>query len=155
MRRTVLTFSLMLTLAGGAYGQSVTASVGACTISTSEDVLRQTDRGSVEAHVLSWTSGSGTVTAVLSGINAELLRASYNPGAASPTASYDITLKDADGYDALRGSGANLSATANSEAWIADSTSGYFGFPIAGNFTLSVTNAGTSKAGTILLYTRR
>lgn len=68
---------------------------------------------------------------------------------AVPTASYDITITDADGDDVLLGQGANRSDTATehvartSLAAVASS-----------KLTLNVSSAGNTTAGTVIIYVR-
>ena len=104
--------------------------------------------------VVSWTSHTdGTADGTVNGINGTILRVVTNPGAAAPTDGYDVTLTDEDGIDVLAGLGADRD-TANSENIVPlDVTSG-LPFVVAGALTLSVTNAGSQKNGTVSIYFR-
>lgn len=69
-------------------------------------------------------------------------------GGTAPTDKYDITIVDEDGVDVLNGLGADRSATltqhkANTDGLV---------LCAANNLTLTVANAGNSKAGTVYLY---
>ena len=113
---------------------------------------------SVRATTIAWDAdGSGNCTQWVEGVAGQVVRIYIDPGANSsaptgvaPSASYDVTLRDAYGFDALRGTGANLSATVNkSVSW---PSSGEW---VQSTLTLAVTNAGASGEGTIRLVTRR
>jgi len=66
-----------------------------------------------------------------------------------PTDNYDLTVTDVGGHDVLLGQGANRD-TANTEYVAGTSLAGVAGSKL----TLNVTNAGTSKGGTCILYIR-
>lgn len=113
---------------------------------------------SVRATTITWDcNASGTCTALVNGIAGQVVRLYYDPGAngvapsgASPSANYDITLSDQYGFDVLRGTGQNLSATVNKTvSW---PTSGEW---VQDTLTLSVSGAGASGEGTLRIVTRR
>jgi hypothetical protein len=100
-----------------------------------------------------WESSSsgaadGTTTNYFTG---EVIRMITDPGTAAPTADYDIVVNDADGYDILHGAGADRH-TSNTEQVL--SGTGVLGSCVATRLTLAVTNAGDTKAGTLILYLR-
>lgn len=70
-------------------------------------------------------------------------------GSAAPTDDYDITITDEDGYDVLMGAGANRD-TATTEQVLATS----LGCVANDKLTLNVANAGSAKAGVVVLYIR-
>jgi hypothetical protein len=113
-------------------------------------------------HTFEWTSdGSGdaviTTDYAVSGV---ITRVVFIPSStAAPTADYDITLTDPHGVDVLAGLGANLSDT--------DTLSTCPGTPLTdgttvsvvpmfvdGILTLTVSNAGDTKAGTVVVFVR-
>jgi hypothetical protein len=76
-----------------------------------------------------------------------LMRMTTFPGT-TPTALYDITVKDEDGVDILNGLGADRSATLTENKAQSDGLL----FTAATSLTLAVANAGNSKGGTVILY---
>lgn len=97
----------------------------------------------------SWTSTAGGAADLVTtkSYYGEVLALVTNPDdSAAPTAAYDITITDADSYDVMQGAGANRDAT-NTETAVPTATSVAFGA-----LTLNVTNAGSAKAGTAVLY---
>lgn len=101
-----------------------------------------------------WTAGTvgddGTASgATTYDYNGELLGFITIPGSGgdAPTDNYDITITDADGHDVLLAAGANRD-TANTEYVTKASLAGVAGSKL----TINVTNAGTSKKGTAILY---
>lgn len=77
------------------------------------------------------------------------MRAIFDPDAAGtqPTDQYDVFVNDADGYDVLGGAGANLSNAANVYKTQNDGLA-----CCTSKLTLSVSNAGDSKGGVVILY---
>jgi hypothetical protein len=112
----------------------------------------------IELAMVSHTDGtvSGLSTA---GINGTILRVVTNPGATAPTDNYDVTLLDEDGIDVLAGQGADRD-TANSEHFCPGvalkdgTTTGVVPVVVAGPLTPSVTNAGSGKTFSLILYVR-
>jgi hypothetical protein len=120
-----------------------------------------TRQGSIERVDLAWTShtdGSGTLTVTdLFGV---LLQVAFAPGSVTPTDQYDLTLTDSNSIDVLAGYGANLSnSVAIRRTPMFPSTDGTTvgtSYPVlAGNHTLSLTNAGSAKTGTVTLYLKK
>lgn len=105
----------------------------------------------------SWTSENGGGNAgkatktTLDSYTGEIIRLVTVPGAApnAPTDDYDVAINDEDGNDVLMGAGADRD-TANTEQVLASS----LGCVANDKLTLSVTNAGNAKRGTVYLYIR-
>lgn len=110
---------------------------------------------------IDWTSHTdGVVSAVIPEIVGTISRVTFNPdGTAAPSDNYDVTLKDADAFDVLRGNGGNLDEadTASFTAFTTTtgSASGYEPVAVCGPLTLSIANAGNKKKGSIAIYIRR
>lgn len=68
-------------------------------------------------------------------------------GGSAPSANYDVTITDVEGYDVLQGAGADRAAAATETAK-PEKTSVAFG-----ELTLNVANAGNAKGMTVVLYT--
>ena len=68
----------------------------------------------------------------------------------TPTANWDLTIKDEDGVDVLGGNGADRDAggTKVSESAVPSSS----GFAVASKLTFTVANGGNTKKGTVKLY---
>jgi len=113
-------------------------------------------------HTFDWVSASdGTATlpstVPVSGV---IHRVVFVPSAsAAPTTLYDLTLTDPNGIDVLAGQGADLSATVSSAVCpgmpLKDGTTvGVVPTTVDGILTLNVTNAGSAKAGKVVVYVR-
>ena len=99
---------------------------------------------------VSWTStAAGAV--VVSGIYLEGLvtKVVFANGTATPTNLYDVTITDQDSIDVLGGDGANI-AVASSVVKVPqlDSLDAY----VQGRHTVTISNAGDSKNGTLRIY---
>lgn len=114
--------------------------VGTCTISQSR-VRNQTKV------VFDWVSHTdGTVSGTVSGnVTGRILQVITNPGAAAPTDNYDITLIGDEGQDVLNGAGADRD-TANTEIAIPSA-----GLYVSSTLELRIANAGSAKAGRLVL----
>lgn len=118
------------------------------TVTKSESI-----HASVKKVAFAWTSdGSGnadaTTTAVLDG---KIIGLTTIPsgGGTAPTDNYDVALTDVGGHDVLLGAGANRD-TALQES-VAEASLG----AVAGSkLTLAVTNAGSAKQGTVIVWLR-
>ena len=109
--------------------------------------LTKTGIGSIQKWSLGWTSdGSGDATVNFIA-NGKLRRAVFNPGTPAPTDNYDVVINDDEGFDILTGQGANRD-TATSEVAASGSLLPY----LVGQHSLAVSNAGSAKAGEIILY---
>jgi hypothetical protein len=91
------------------------------------------------------TTGNGTGEVV-----GKIMRFTTKPasGAAAPTDNYDVTIVDENGVDVLAGLGADRD-TANTES--KDDDDGLL-FVFANSLDLTVSAAGTTGGGTVLLY---
>ena len=113
-------------------------------------------------HTFEWVSdGSGNATIPsLVAISGYITRVVIVPSAvAAPTTLYDLTLTDENGVDALSGLGANMSASATLSTCpgtpINDgTTASVIPVIVDGILTLNVSNAGATKAGTVIVYVR-
>lgn len=121
--------------------------------------------GGIRKVLVSWTSDdtTGAVTGTTMKIVGTLIKAVTDPGAAAPTANYDIAITDEEGVDVLAACQSTLANrhTANSEQvyfLVLDAA----GTPLAQSvhpvvcdaLTIAVTNAGNSKTGQLVLYYR-
>jgi hypothetical protein len=95
-----------------------------------------------------WTSATdGTASLVTAkSYFGVVLSLRTDPGATAPTANYDITVTDADGFDVMQGAGADRH-TSTSEDTSPASTSVAFG-----SLTINISNAGDAKTGVAVLY---
>ncbi len=113
-------------------------------------------------HTFDWVSdGSGNATlASTVPVSGVIHRDVFVPSAsAAPTTLYDVTLTDAEGIDVLAGQGANLSATLAASVCpgtpLKDGTTvNVAPTTVDGILTLNVTNAGSAKAGKVVVYVR-
>ena len=108
----------------------------------------------MEKITFDWTSNasgaaSGSTTEYYSGV---VYRVVFIPdsGATQPTDLYDVTLTDDDSVDILDGAGGDLSNSTT------DQLQGLVGVSAVANskLTLTVSNAGNSKGGTVVIYLR-
>jgi len=78
----------------------------------------------------------------------EVWRVVFAPGTggSQPTNNFDVVVNDEDGYDILAGQGTNISNTAPSTVVSS------LGAVVNDTLTLSVTNAGNTKSGTVIVY---
>lgn len=90
--------------------------------------------------------------ATLPPIDGQILSIITDPGTPAPTAAYDVSLLDADGFDRLGGAGANRSATVTERAAV---TGAFVGRREA--LTLRITNNSVNSAATVVTihYTGR
>lgn len=125
------------------------SSAGTCTI-TEERF------GSMRKVKWDWVSGSGakvssittpTTTYAYNG-KIEMLATFGGAGGLAPSASYDITVLDQSSVDVLAGGGANQNATYE---W---TKTGSLGAVANDTLTLTISNTGSSNAGTVILFIR-
>jgi len=114
--------------------------------------VTETTHTSVKKVKFVWVSSAGgaadaTTTATFDG---EIIKVITSPGTGGtqPTDDYDLVLTNSDGVDMLAGQGANRDDTA------IESISSGMGGLAAEKLTLGITNAGSAKAGTVLVYIR-
>lgn len=117
--------------------------------------------GPIRRTSLAWVSdGSGNVNGIATKLVGAIVRVEFIPSAtASPSANYDVQLKSESGIDLLAGQGANLSNSAASQFAPAcpftDGTTTSIAPPqVNEDVELDVRNAGSAKAGTVVVYTR-
>lgn len=121
---------------------------------------RKSQHGMIRKITATWTSdGSGDAAATTDKIVGYLLKGVTIPsGAAAPTDNYDITITDSDSLNVLGNCADDLidRDTANTEEvhfLISDGTAGISSHPpVCSPLTVTVANAGDTKAGTIVLY---
>lgn len=118
--------------------------------------------GAIRRVVIDWTSNSSgnaePQTTNLLELYGTILACETKPsGTAAPTDDYDIVLNDEFGRDVLNGGGANRD-TANTEAFVPQllGSDGTTVFPaaLAGQYTPSISNAGDTKSGKLILVLR-
>lgn len=105
--------------------------------------------GPIQEVVFSWTSdssgnASATTDEVFSG---EVVRALCVPGATTPSDLYDVVVTDSNSVDVLYGQGADCSNASTRTIYNA-------GVVAASALTLSVSNAGSNKDGTVIVQMR-
>jgi len=129
--------------------------------------------GAIRKIIIAWTSDdtTGAVTATTRKISGTLLKVVTDPGAAAPTANYDIAITDGNSLDVLSslgGAGAGVAPTlANRHTSTTEVVHLWSesvvttGHPLPGTepyvcdiLSVAVTNAGNSKNGTITIYYR-
>lgn len=117
-------------------------------------------RAGVRRILIDWTSDdtTGAVSGTSRKIVGELIKGVTDPGATAPTDNYDIAITDEEGADVLGGSTSSLanrstSATQTVYFGLSDATAMIGAFPVVCDaLTFSVTNAGNSKVGQIIIY---
>jgi len=112
--------------------------------------------GTVKKITFDWTAGTGADAGLATKttenfFSGEIIRLVTVPAAApdAPDDNYDVVINDEDGTDTLMGAGANRD-TANTEQVLASS----LGCVANDKLSLSITNAGDTKKGTVYLYLR-
>ena len=113
--------------------------------------------GEINVVTVAWTSAADGTYSESFDIAGTITGFETDPGATAPTDNYDIVLNSAGGTDLLMGGGANRD-TANTEYFVplATGSDGGTKMPVscAGTATLSITNAGNAKTGTVYIYFR-
>ena len=135
------------------FADADTSTSGTTTFATTK--ARGTDVRCTRADCLS--DASGNVVATTDKIAGKILRVTFNPdgGSTVPTAAYDVTLQDEDGFDVLCAHGANLSSTTTtSVACVVEETTSNGTVPIAviGTLSLAGTNVGNAKGFVLAIY---
>ena len=123
--------------------------------------VSQVNRSALTQYIVTWTSdAAGAATESISmEQGGELIGVTFDPGTPQPSDLYDVTFTDQWGVDALAGQGANLSNTTSTMVQPTipakdGTTTSTAPRPVAGTMTLTVSNAGASKAGTVVLWVR-
>jgi len=124
--------------------------------------LTYDDTGPIKKIIATWTSSAaGAAAATTKPISGFLIKGVTDPGATAPTTLYDIVITDGEGVNVLSACQSNLanrSATATEEVYFllknADATPiGVAAHPVVADpLTITVSNAGDSKNGEIILY---
>lgn len=125
--------------------------------------VSQVNQTVVRQYTTTWTSnssGAATETVDLQQAG-ELVEVEFAPGSGGdqPTNAYDVTAVDAYSFDVLMGQGANLSNSAASKVTptipAKDGTTTSTAMQVvSGTITVSVSNAGNTKSGTIVWSVR-
>ena len=149
----VVMLGYFLTLAPAA---THTASMTATTTGTLTLIKQYQSGSTLECWAIGWTSSDkGNAGGYTDDIHGTIERIVYNPGSAAPTANYDMYLTDQDGVDLLNGTGVNLHTTTTLST-ITTEGDGTTNVPMAftGRATLAVSDAGSTKTGTLRIYVR-
>lgn len=145
MKHLLVTLGLLLACSAvSAQGVSDwTATTGTATVTRTTGVAG-------DYVTVAWTSNAaGNVT--VTGIHLEgmISRVTFANGSATPTNLYDVTMTDQDSIDVLGGDGANIAVATNVVKVPAlDSYQSY----VQGQHTVTITNAGNAKSGTLRIY---
>lgn len=107
--------------------------------------------------IVAWTSddATGAVSGSTAKVCGYLLKGVTDPGAAAPTASYDIVLTDPEGTDLLGNCDDDLIDRHTSTTEVVDfavATATGARPCVCDVITISITNAGNAKTGQIILY---
>ena len=164
-RTKVLIGALSLALGVFIYVNREAAAAGsAMTITYEEPNLTEINAGRTIGRILvSWTSddATGAVSGTTREIAGELLKAITDPGAAAPTADYDIVITDDEGFNVLTNCEDDLvdrHTTTTEEVYLGVDDNGGAAWRapvVASTLTIAVTAAGNSKTGQVILYWRR
>ena len=123
------------------------------------------DIGGIRKVIADWTSDdtTGAVSGTCKKVTGTLVKGVTDPGATAPTDNYDIAITDSEGLDVLGNCVDNLADrdTANTEEvyflvsnLAATDPAGNLHPVVCDPLTISVTNAGNSKQGQVILYYR-
>ncbi|MEY4634800.1 MAG: hypothetical protein RJA55_598 [Acidobacteriota bacterium] len=119
------------------------------TVTTTENAV-----GTVKKVTFTWVSSAGGAAdaTTTNSYDGEIIAIFQIPdaGGTQPTNSYDVVVKDADNHDILLGLGADISNSANSYKAKKDG----LGAVASSKLTLAVTNAGSAKGGSTILWIR-
>lgn len=113
----------------------------------------------VKSVTFSWVSdATGDSAGTSLKLSGQILRVVFKPSAtAQPTNAYDITISDEDGLDILATLGGDLSNTTATQVLpcVTNGTAGNSGaIAFDSTLTIAVSNAGDTKAGTVVIYYR-
>jgi len=135
---------------------------GTMTITIDEGLAGDGARGGIKRMVCAWTSdGSGDADATSVKVSGQLVKAVTDPSATAPTANYDIVITDDASFNVLTNTDDDLmdrhtSTTEEVYFFVLD----HAGTPLAQSLrpavnsplTVTVSNAGDTKSGTLYLY---
>lgn len=140
---------LLFSLSGYVYG------AGSSVTCTREN-LGTTDKLQKKAVTCAWVSddSAGTASGIIYAATYDLkgwilYSLETDPGATAPTDDYDVVINDANGLDMCAGNAANRDTSNTEMVACASSTQPYS--IVRGNMTLSISAAGNSKIGTVVL----
>jgi hypothetical protein len=105
------------------------------------------------------SAADGTVSQAIT-IRGTIVRVVTDPGATAPTTLWDITCPDANGVDLFAAQGADRSATVTEHfvpgvPFKDGTTAGLAPVVYMGTATLTITNAGNAKNGTVIVYVQK
>lgn len=119
--------------------------------------------GPVKRVIVDWTSddATGAVSGTSAKVSGRLVKGVTKPGAAAPTANYDVTITDGESVNVLAGCDDDLvdrHTTSTEEVYFL--AKDHAGTPLAQSvhpavcspLSIAVQNAGNSKTGQIILY---
>lgn len=123
---------------------------------TPAPTIEHTTLGSVKRLKITWvsTAGGAVEKTVNVAIDGELLNLVTDPGAAAPTANYDITIEDDGGIDILNANGMNRHTTTTENVTVDSDTAGRPVAVYTPSYVFKVAAAGASKGGVAILYYR-
>lgn len=120
-------------------------------------------RGRIRKIVADWTSDAadGTCSGTTRKISGRLIKAVTDPGSVAPTDDYDISITDEEGSDVLspcQNTLANRDSTSTEQVYFLVKDTA--GTPLAQSLhpavcdqlTISISNAGNSKTGQLIMY---
>lgn len=123
---------------------------------------RQSGNEPIGKKIIDWTSDSaaGTVEQSVGRISGSIIALETNPDdSAVPTADYDITLEDEQGFDVLLGLGIDRHTSTTEKvqilAELTINSNTYASHPpVADDLTFKISGAGNSKEGRAIIYYR-
>lgn len=124
------------------------------------DTYERNINGTIHKVTLSWTTHTdGSATKTTDPLTGTIVGITYNPGSTTPSDNYDMTLSDEDGFDVLSGQGANLDQSTTTRIvpgvpFKDGTTTSLAPVAVHGTLALSITNAGDTKNGTLVIYLR-
>jgi hypothetical protein len=123
------------------------------TVTVARDPRKGQNGGKIIERIsVAWTSdASGNATGTITNLYGWLVKVVTTPGAAAPTALYDITLIDENNFDSAQNKLADRSATVVEEIYPL-TTGSAIPVLLVGTYTFTVANAGNAKNGTCVLY---
>lgn len=157
--KTLLTTAFLLVALVATSQAAITTSTLVATSGTVQLVTDaiDTDGGRLSIYTFNWTSTSGGKVLATVPLIGRIVRATFAPGATTPTDGYDVTLVDQNSVDILLGLGANaLAASATTYCPVlGNGTDKNQQVTVWGRCTLMILAAGSAKTGTIVLYILR
>lgn len=148
-------YLLLLLLLASLARASVTTTTLTCTDGACQLVVTQSVEG-LATYAFNWTSGTDGGVTITTGPSmfGQIVRVTTDPGSTAPTDNYDIVMNDDNSFDLLCGTGANRD-TANTESvvpFIGNGTTTDAPVWVSGQCTPAITNAGSAKIGSLIIY---